>query len=127
MSPQNLWENHGLPIAYTPSSCQHSLTADELVNVWDKHWSSIYPFDHGLCACLSIAIADAPNPLLDTTIQENPLWRLPTTPVHTLPLGRPPSDIVLMNVCTGNAPGAWTLSKLLLLPPGEIYPLVLEC
>jgi len=45
------------------------------------------------------------------------------TPVHALPLGGPPSNTVLTNMCTGNAHGAWTLSKLLLLPPGGNLPI----
>jgi len=68
-------------------------------------------------------MADTHKNLQDPDLLSHPLWTPSSSPNHTLPPVDKADGIPLIKLCTGTLSGAWTLSKLLLLPPGGNLPI----
>jgi len=68
-------------------------------------------------------MANIPENLQDPNLLNHPLWTPSCGTNHTLPPVDKANGIPLINLCTSATLGAWTLSKVLLLPPGGNLPI----
>ncbi len=68
-------------------------------------------------------MADIHDNPQDPNLLNHLLWTPSSGPNHTLPPADKANGISLIKLCTGAPSRAWTLSKLLLLPPGGNLPI----
>jgi len=98
--------------------------ADSLIRLWTGDWNSVYQFDHGLRACGSVAAMDNPKDTESSDLAQHPLW-MPASTTSTITVV-PENNAARIALAAGgppNAPGAWALSNLLLIPAGGNLPI----
>jgi len=99
-----------------------AFNSNQLFQAWDMNWTSIYQLDHGLRACGSIAVANDPVSLTTPQLHKHPLWTPLVGPTLMLLPPAKAARVSLANKDNPTAQGAWTVSKLLLLPEGSNLP-----